>query len=56
MTTSQVVDMSVTVSPTQDYVPPDDHAQPTYEIVSQFDFVLVWFIKTILVIFISHDC
>ena len=32
MTTAQVVESSVTVnnSPIQDYVHPDDHAQPTY--------------------------
>ena len=33
MTTAQVVETSVTVnnnSPIQDYVHPDDHAQPTY--------------------------
>ena len=31
--TAQVVERSVTVnnSPTQDYVHPDDHARPTYE-------------------------
>ena len=34
MTTAQVVETSVTVnnnSPIQDYVHPDDHTQPTYE-------------------------
>ena len=33
MTTAQVVETSVTVnnSPIQDFVHPDDHAQPTYE-------------------------
>ena len=33
MTTAQAVETSVTVnnnSPTQDYVHPDDHTQPTY--------------------------
>ena len=36
MTTSQVVETSVTVSPTQDYVHPDDHTQPTYEMTPGF--------------------
>ena len=34
MTTTQVVEMSVTVnnnSPIQDYIHPDDHTQPTHE-------------------------
>ena len=34
VTSAQVVEMSVTVnnnSPTQDYVHPADHTQPTYE-------------------------
>ena len=35
MTSAQVVETSVTVNnnniPTQDYVHPDDHTQPTYE-------------------------
>ena len=37
-TTAQVVEMSVTVnnSPIQDYVHPDDHAQPTYEMTPVF--------------------
>ena len=38
MTTTQVVETSVTVSnsPIQDYVHPDDHAQPTYEMTFGF--------------------
>ena len=38
MTTAQVVETSVTVSnsPIQDYVYPDDHAQPTYEMTPGF--------------------
>ena len=37
MTTAQVVETSVTVnnSPIQDYVHPDDHTQPTYEMTPQ---------------------
>ena len=37
MTTAQVVETSVTVnnnSPIQDYIDPDDHTQPIYEITS----------------------
>ena len=37
MTTAQVVEMSVTVfnnSPIQDYVHPDDHTQPNYDLAS----------------------
>ena len=39
MTTAQVVEMSVTVnnnSPIQDYVRPDDHTQPFYEMTPWF--------------------
>ena len=39
MNTAQVVETSVTVSnnsPIQDYVHPDDHAQPTYEMTPGF--------------------
>ena len=38
MTTTQVVETSVTVnnSPIQDYVHPDDHTQPTYEMTPGF--------------------
>ena len=39
MTTAQAVETSVTVnnnSPIQDYVHPDDHAKPTYEMTSGF--------------------
>ena len=39
MTTAQVVKMSVTVnnnSPIQDYVHPDDHTQPTFEMTLGF--------------------
>ena len=39
MTTAQVFETSVTVnnnSPIQDYVHPDDHTQPTYEMTPGF--------------------
>ena len=39
MTTTQVVETLVTVnnnSPIQDYVQPDDHAHPTYEMTPGF--------------------
>ena len=38
MTTAQVVETSLTVnnSPFQDYVPPDDHTQPSYEMTPGF--------------------
>ena len=39
MTTAQVVETSVTVnniSPIQDYIHPDDHTQPTYEMTPGF--------------------
>ena len=39
MTTAQVVETSVTVnnnSPIQNYIHPDDHAQPTYEMTPGF--------------------
>ena len=38
MTTAQVVETSVTISnsPIQDYVHPDDHTQPTYEMTPGF--------------------
>ena len=38
MTTTQVVETSVTVnnSPIQDYVPPDDQTQPTYDMTPGF--------------------
>ena len=38
MTTTQVVETSDTVhnSPIQDYVQPDDHTQPTYEMTPRF--------------------
>ena len=44
MTTPQVVERSVTVnnnSPIQDYVDPDDHIQPTYEMTPGFKPVTV---------------
>ena len=37
MTTAQVDETSVTINnngPIQDYVPPGDHTQPTYEIIT----------------------
>ena len=39
MTTAQVVETSVTVnnkSPIQDYVHPDEHTKPTYEMTPEF--------------------
>ena len=46
MTTAQLVETSVTVnnnSPIQDYIHPDDHTQPTYEITS---FIIVfWYLS-----------
>ena len=38
MTTAQVVETSLTVNnnPIQDYVPPDDHTQPSYEMTPGF--------------------
>ena len=53
MTTAQVVERSVTVnnnSPIQDYVDPDDHIQPTYEITPGFKpfTVLELFIKYVI--------
>ena len=53
MTTPQVVERSVTVnnnSPIQDYVDPDDHIQPTYEITPGFKpfTVLELFIKYVI--------
>ena len=38
MTTTQVVETTVTVnnSPIQDYIHPDDHAHPTYEMTPGF--------------------
>ena len=39
MTTAQVIETSVTVnnnSPIQDYVHPDDHTQPSYEMTPGF--------------------
>ena len=39
VTTAQAVETSVTVnnnSPIQDYVHPDDHTQPTYEMTPRF--------------------
>ena len=53
MTTPQVVERSVTVnnnSPIQDYVDPDDHIQPTYEMTPGFKpfTVLELFIKYVI--------
>ena len=38
MTTAQVVETSLAVNnnPIQDYVPPDDHTQPSYEMTPGF--------------------
>ena len=44
MTTPQSVETLVTVnnSPTQDYVHPYDHTQPTYNMTPRFKPFLVW--------------
>ena len=41
MPSAQVVEMSVTInnSPIQNYVHPDDHPQPTHEMVFIFNFL-----------------
>ena len=42
MTTAQVVEMSVTVnnnSPIPNYVHPEDHPQPSYEMIFTFAFL-----------------
>ena len=42
MTTAQVVEMSVTVnnnSPIPNYVHPEDHPQPSYEVIFTFAFL-----------------
>ena len=36
MITAQVVETSVDNSPIQDYFPPDDHTQPSYEMTPGF--------------------
>ena len=59
VTTAQVVKMSVTVSnnsPIQDYVHPDDHAQPTYEMthgLKYFTIIKNIIIKLIIIIIIT---
>ena len=53
MTTTQVVKTSVTVhnnSPIQDYVHPDDHAQPTYEMTHGLKHFII--LKMIIIIII----
>ena len=47
MTTSQVVEMSITVnnSPIQDYIHPQDYTQPTYELTPGFKCFAVRVIK-----------
>ena len=47
MTTAQVVETSVTVnnSPIQDYVHPDDHTQPTYEMTPGFKPFILTFLS-----------
>ena len=47
MTTSQVVEMSITVnnSPIQDYIHPQDYTQPTYELTPGFKCFTVRVIK-----------
>ena len=53
MTTAQVVETSVTInnnSPIQDYVHPDDHAQPTYEMTHGLKHFII--LKMIIIIII----
>ena len=53
VTTTQVVKTSVTVhnnSPIQDYVHPDDHAQPTYEMTHGLKHFII--LKMIIIIII----
>ena len=63
VTTTQVVKTSVTVhnnSPIQDYVHPDDHAQPTYEmthglkhfIILKMIIIIIYIIIIIIIIII----
>ena len=54
MTTAQVVETSVTVnsSPIQDYVHPDDHAQPTYEMTPGFKPFTVYLEKLRKIIYV----
>ena len=53
MTAAQVVETSVTVnnnSPIQDYVHPDDHTQPTYEMIPGFKPFITTFLSTTLLL------
>ena len=53
MTAAQVVETSVTVnnnSPIQDYVHPDDHTQPTYEMTPGFKPFKTTFLSTTLLL------
>ena len=54
MTTTQVVETSDTVhnSPIQDYVQPDDHTQPTYEMTPRFKPITELMVFTVT----SSDC
>ena len=58
VTTTQVVKTSVTVhnnSPIQDYVHPDDHAQPTYEMTHGLKhFIILKMIIIIIIIIIYY--
>ena len=51
MTTAQVAETSVTVnnnSPIQDYVRPDDHTQPTYEMCLEFTMMMMMLMTCIV--------
>ena len=53
MTAAQVVETSVTVSnnsPIQDFVHPDDHTQPTYEMTLGFKPFITTFLSTTLLL------
>ena len=56
MTTAQVVESSVTVhnnSPIQEYVHPDDHTQPTFEMTpgfKPFTIIIIIFIMMMMII------
>ena len=52
MITAQVAETSVTVnnnSPIQDYVRPDDHTQPTYEMCLEFTMMMMMMLMTCVV-------
>ena len=61
MTTAQVVETSVTInnnSPIQDYVHPDDHAQPTSEMTHGLKhfIILKMIIIIIIIIYYYYYC